>query len=99
VPNNLEGIDRLRTNGQTMRFLIAAQISGRPLFVTGNADTIVRGLTISNSPQQDREALAIRSARLAPRWQVYIGRDAFDMPRLIGALAAALATTPDHTVN
>jgi hypothetical protein len=85
VPNNLEDIERLGANGQTMRFLIAAQAARCPMFVTGNARAIVSGLAIPSAAQT--------------RQSVYGGQDAFDMPQLIGALAATLAAAPKREIN
>jgi hypothetical protein len=98
VPNNLQDIGRLASNGQTIRFLIIAQGTHRPIFVTGNARAIVPGFEIAGTTQLERLASA-NPATQTRQWQVYTGQDAFDMPQLIGALAAALAATPDREIN
>lgn len=97
VPNNLEDIERLRTNGQTIRFLVLARAAGQSIFVTGNAKTIVPGFAVTDAPQL-RGAVSVQSMR-ADGWQIYAGQDAFDMPELIGALGAALTAAPDRQIN
>ena len=98
VPNNLDDIERLATNGQTMRFLITAQGARLPIFLTGNARAIVPGFEIAGKTQLERVASANPATQIR-QWQVYAGQDAFDMPQLIGALAATLAATPDREIN
>jgi len=98
VPNSLTDIERLGTNGQTMRFLIAAQAARLPVFVTGNGRDIVPGFEIPGVAQLDSAASA-SPVTPARHWQVYAGQGAFDMPQLIGALAATLAATPDREIN
>jgi putative intracellular protease/amidase len=98
VPNNLQDIERLRTNGQTIRFLVAAQAAHRPIFVTGNGRAIVPGLEIAGATQLDSVAFASPVTQTGqPR--VYAAQDAFDMPQLVAALAATLAATPDREID
>lgn len=94
VPNNLENIERLGSNGQTIRFLVAAQSAGRPIFVTGNAVAVIPGLDI---PRTSR--IGSTAAMQARYWQVYAGHSAFDMPQLIAALAGTLAAAPNRAIN
>lgn len=98
VPNNLVDIERLGTNAQTMRFLVTAQSARLPVFVTGNAGDIVPGFGIPGATQLDSVASA-SPVMPTHRWQVYAGKGAFDMPQLIGALAATLAATPERETN
>lgn len=98
VPNNLSDIGGLASNGQTMRFLITAQGAHLPIFVSGNASAILPGFEISGTPQPDSAPSAPPAAR-SRQWQVYSGQDAFDMPQLIGALAARLAAAPEREIN
>jgi len=99
VPNNLKDIERLATNAQTIRFLVAAQAARHPIFVTGNARAIVPGLDIPVATQLAESVPSMTPVAQDRRWQVYAGRDAFDMPQLIGALAATLAAAPERKVN
>jgi hypothetical protein len=85
VPNNLQGIEQLATNPQTLRFLVAAQGAQRAVFVSGNARAIVYGLEVPDTT--------------AHQWRVYAGQNAFDIPELIGALADVLIATPDRGIN
>jgi putative intracellular protease/amidase len=94
VPNNLEDIGRLGANGQTIRFLVAAQGSRRPIFVTGNATAVIPGLEIPRATRM--EGVPAMQAR---QWRVYAGEGAFDMPQLIGAIADTLAATPNREIN
>ena len=87
VPNNLGDIQRLASNSQAMRFVITAQIERLPIFVSGNARAIVPGLEVSGA----LDAAVDNPATRASQSQVYASEDAFDMPQLIGALAATLA--------
>ena len=81
-----------------MRFLITAQGAHLPIFVTGNAKAIVPGFEISRATQLDSIPSAPPAAQTR-QWQVYTGQDAFDMPQLIGALAARLAAAPEREIN
>jgi putative intracellular protease/amidase len=99
VPNNLKDIERLAANAQTIRFLVAAQAARHPIFVTGNARAIVPGLDIPVATQPPDGVPSATPAAQDRRWQVYAGRDAFDMPQLIAALAATLADMPSREIN
>jgi len=99
VPNNLTDIERLAANAQTIRFLVAAQAARHPIFVTGNARAIVPGLDIPVATQLPESVPYLTPATQSGRWQIYAARDAFDMPQLIGALAATLAAAPERKVN
>lgn len=92
VPNNLEDIGPVRTNGQFMRFLLAARSAHRPVFVTGNAGAAIPGL--ETEPAAD--AVPVVPTQ---HWQLYAGQGAFDMPQLIGALAATLGGMPSQRIN
>jgi hypothetical protein len=96
VPNNLKDIERLGTNGQTIRFLVAAQGARRPIFVTGNARAVVPGWEGAAQLDSVPSAGPVTQTRY---WQVYAGQDAFDIPQLIGVLAATLAAAPDRELN
>ena len=98
VPNYLTDLEGLRTNGQAMRFLLAAQGTRRPVFVTGNAWTVLPGLEAQGAAQADGVAVLAPTTQM-PQWDVTIGEDAFDMPRLIGVLSTTLAAAPNATVN
>jgi len=95
---NVTDIERLGTNGQTIRFLLAAQGARRPIFVTGNAKDIVPGIGIPAAAPLASipSASPVAATRQS---QIYAGQGAFDMPQLIGALAATLAATPDREIN
>jgi hypothetical protein len=99
VPNNLKDIERLATNSQTILFLVAAQAARHPIFVTGNARAIVPGLDIAGAAQPLDSITPASPAMQDRRWQIYAGQDAFDMPQLIGALAATLAGSQRRQIN
>ena len=88
VPNNLGDIQRFAANSQALRFMITAQVTHLPIFVSGNAKAVVPGLALSGA--FDAAATAGPASRTS-RPPVYTSEDAFDMPQLIGALAATLA--------
>ncbi len=98
VPNNLTDIERLASNSQTIRFLITAQGTQRPIFVTGNGRASVPDFEISGLTRPASVASANPPAQIR-QWRVYAGEDAFDMPELIGALAATLTATPAREIN
>ena len=93
VPNNLRDVQRLGSNAQVIRFLVGARAQARPIFVTGNAISVVPGLELAANPQSDGGTLqqVVLSVQAG---DVYVGEGAFDMPRLIGALAATLTAKP-----
>lgn len=97
VPNHLEGIEQLGANAQAIRFLIVARAAQRPIFVTGNANTIVPEWIAATS--RSTSIASTKPVALTQQWQVYAGQGAFDMPQLIGALAAVLTATEDNQVN
>jgi hypothetical protein len=98
VPNVLGDIRPLAVNRQTAQFMLAVQLARIPIFVSGNADAIVPGPETAGA---GRPASAAQPGPVTQpvEWQVYTGHDAFDMPQLIRALAAALTTTPDRKVQ
>jgi hypothetical protein len=96
VPNNLGDIQRLASNSQAMRFVITAQVARLPIFVSGNARAVVPGLEVSGALDG---AAADSQATRAGQSQVYASDNAFDMPQLIGALAATLAAAGGAAVN
>jgi putative intracellular protease/amidase len=98
VPNHLEGIEQLGANAQAMRFLIAVRAAQRPIFVTGNANAIVPGWVAADTFHATSIA-STKPVALTQQWQVYAAQGAFDIPQLIGALAAVLTATEEGNVN
>jgi protease I len=95
VPNNLRDMQGLRTSSQAIRFLLGASAAARPIFVTGNGKTVVPGLAFALDVQSDGGALleAVQAGK------VYVGQDAYDMPKLIEVLAVSLAGQASAEAN